>query len=347
MIRRFKEELNWKSEIIQYFLIFFGGGILQQFFLEGKIFDLDGLRLDRIFINGMFWLFLWKGNEYLVIVIDSTGISWREHPVKRLIYALFATVAYVMITVVVIYFIYIILILKLPIENFYNSMTVGTFLQPILITFGISGFMHGRAFLIEWRQALVAAEKYKNESLTAKYESLKNQVNPHFLFNSLNALSLLVYDDQAKAVEFIRKLSQVYRYVLDKKDLELVPLEAELGFLENYLFLQQIRFGDSLKLNLNIDSKEGMIPPVALQILLENAIKHNIVSESKPLTVEVEVKNFYCTVSNNIQEKLEKDSTGIGLDNLKSRYKFLSEKEVEILRENNLFIVKIPVLNMK
>lgn len=347
MIERFRNELNLRQEIIQSILIFFGGAIFQELMIEWGIANILEIKWERFFIGGFFWLLLWKGNSYLVIVIDSTGITWRNQPALRLVISLAVTIAYVVVAVLLIYFVYIVLLLGYPLEELSSQLNYGTFKLSLIITLVISGFMHGRAFLIDWRQALIAAEKYKNESLTAKYESLKNQVNPHFLFNSLNALSSLVYDDQAKAVEFIRKLSQVYRYVLDKKDLELVPLEDELEFLKNYLFLQQIRFGDSLKLNLSIDSNEGMIPPIALQILLENAVKHNIVSESKPLTVDIEVKNSYCTIKNNIQEKLNKDSTGIGLSNLKSRYDFLTDKKVEISQVDNQFIVKIPVLEMK
>ena len=103
--------------------------------------------------------------------------------------------------------------------------------------------MHGRGFLIAWRQAAIDNEKLKTEQVAIQYNSLKNQVNPHFLFNSFNALSSLVYEDQDKAVEFIRKLSQVYRYVLDRKDEEVVPVEEELSFASNFIFLQKIRFG--------------------------------------------------------------------------------------------------------
>ncbi len=172
-------------------------------------------------------------------------------------------------------------------------------------------------------------------------------MNPHFLFNSLNALSSLVYEDQDKAVEFIRKLAQVYRYVLDKKEEEVVPIADEVSFLENFVFLQKIRFGDNLEFKLSLRNEVGYLPPLALQLLVENAIKHNVISDSHKLTVEVEIDQEYCVVSNNIKEKLAKDSTGIGLTNLRERYKYLSGKKIILLNNESKFEVKIPILEFE
>ena len=219
--------------------------------------------------------------------------------------------------------------------------------DALLTTLAINVFMHGRAFLYSWRQAAIDVEKLKTEQVSTQYESLKNQVNPHFLFNSLNALSSLVYDDQAKAVEFIRKLSQVYRYVLDKKDEELVPLADEMDFTRNYIFLQKIRFGDNLEIEVGGEEVDLYVPPLAIQLLVENAIKHNVVSEQYPLKVSVTTDGNYCTIENNIKEKLEKDSTGIGLNNLKARYQYLSKEEIEITQANGVFRVSIPLLKLE
>ena len=207
--------------------------------------------------------------------------------------------------------------------------------------------MHGRGFLLSWRQTSIDMEKLKTEQVFTQFQSLKNQVNPHFLFNSLNALSSLVYEDQDKAVSFIRKLSKVYRYVLDKKDEELVKVEDELDFMENFIFLQQIRFGENLKVLIEKSNiRDGYLPPLALQLLVENAIKHNVISEKDPLSVSIKIEDTYCIISNSIKEKLHKDSTGIGLANLKARYEYLSKKKMEIENDGIEFIVKLPVLQL-
>ncbi|MEP1095219.1 MAG: histidine kinase [Cyclobacteriaceae bacterium] len=228
-----------------------------------------------------------------------------------------------------------------------KSLNSGDLTTTIFITLGINTFMHGRAFLLGWRQVSIDMEKLRTEQISTQYQSLKNQVNPHFLFNSLNALTSLVYDDQAKAVEFIRKLSQVYRYVLDKKDEELVPIQDEIDFMTNFIFLQKIRFGDNLKIDVSNKCTDGYLPPLALQILVENAIKHNVVSEKYPLTINVRISDDYCFIENSIKEKLEKDSTGVGLSNLESRYKYLSKREIMIENDGNRFIVKLPILQLE
>jgi sensor histidine kinase YesM len=345
--RALKNEKNWTKEFVQYLLIFFVGGTFQELILERQILDLENFEWMHVFRNGAFWLLLWKGSEYLVLIQDKTGIRWVEQPVKRLILALTLSLSYVFLAVSLIFLFFFVTIGDWTMALFLEKISITWYLPAVIITLSINTVMHGRAFLLEWKQAAVEVEKFRTESLQSKYESLKNQVNPHFLFNSLNALSSLVYEDQDKAVEFIRKLSQVYRYVLDKKDMELVPLEDELAFLENYVFLQKIRFGDNLKLTLEVESTQGMVPPIALQILVENAIKHNVISEKKPLDILVEVKADHCQVTNTIQEKLEKDSTGIGLSNLRARYDFLSERKVEIRSDQGQFVVRIPILKVK
>ncbi len=209
--------------------------------------------------------------------------------------------------------------------------------------------MHGRSFLLNWKQSSIAAEQLKRESIAAKYESLKNQVNPHFLFNSLNALSNLVYEDQDKAVKFIKQLSEVYRYVLDTREKEVVSIAEELKFLQSYLFLQQIRFGDKLKIEISVRKEAINVAPLALQLLIENAIKHNVVSEDDPLTVRIFEADQYIVVENNLQKKtsLGEPSAGVGLQNICKRYEFLSDRKVETIKDEKTFTVKLPILNQQ
>lgn len=193
---------------------------------------------------------------------------------------------------------------------------------------------------------MVEKEKLQKESIVAKYESLKNQVNPHFLFNNLNALTNIVYEDREKAVKFIKQLSDVYRYVLDTRDQEVVPLKDELEFLQAYTSLQQIRFGDKLSIRVSLPNGESYVAPLALQMLIENAIKHNVISEDDPLAIRVYQEDGYIVVRNNLQRKAVtgEPSSGVGLENIARRYELLTDKKVVVQEDAEAFTVKIPVL---
>ncbi|HMQ01189.1 MAG TPA: histidine kinase, partial [Cyclobacteriaceae bacterium] len=210
----------------------------------------------------------------------------------------------------------------------------------------VSSIITASEFFKAWRELAINAEKLKRESLASKYESLKSQVNPHFLFNSLNALSNLVYEDQDMAVKFIKQLSEVYRYVLDTRTKELVTLQEELEFLNAYLFLQNIRFGSNLKINNRLKNSENFVPPLVLQLLIENAIKHNIISSEQPLEIELLVEGDFLIVSNNLQKRdvMREESSGFGLDSIKQRYEYLSGKQVEVIEQDGKYMVKLPLI---
>lgn len=283
------------------------------------------------------WMAMWFGNEFIVDWLDAR-ISWTQEPLKRFASGLVAAVVYPMISVFI--------IMKLfGLTGYYLGDTTWTINFSVIATSLITLFLTARSFLLNWRQAAIDSEKLQKEGMAAKYESLKNQVNPHFLFNSLNALTNLVYEDQDKAAKFIKQLSQVYRYVLDTRDKEVVSLEEENNFLKAYLFLQQIRFGDKLKLDVSIDNVKTKLPPLVLQMLIENAIKHNVIAEDNPLTIHVYSDGEYLVVENNLQRKqvMAEESPGIGLDNICKRYEFLTDKEVQI-QQTDKFIVKLPLI---
>ena len=286
------------------------------------------------------WLALWLGNSLLTDVIDRM-VSWTDQPVKRLIYGVIGMFAYTMFAVYfLVYFFR--WVLDFDVGNDLRGMLNNT----IIITTLITMFMTGRSFLLNWKKAAVDAETMKKESVKAQYESLKNQVNPHFLFNSLNALTNLVYQDPDKAAKFIKQLSEVYRYVLDTRDKEVVPLTQEIDFVRSYLFLQQIRFGDKLQVALHLPAHEGKVAPLALQMLLENAIKHNIISEEQPLHIDLRQQNGYLVVSNTLQRKktMPEESNGLGLENIRRRYQFLSTRPVEVQENEQRFEVRLPLI---
>ena len=266
------------------------------------------------FYSGMAWMAFWKGSELLVDFWDS-HIPWIKAPLKRFLASVISIAVLVYLIVWGLDLFFDLVVFKKSWEETIKD-TGAPFWNTLWITLGINVFMHGRGFLISWRQSAIDNERLKTEQVASQYNSLKNQVNPHFLFNTLNVLSTLVYDNQEKAVEFIRKLSQVYRYVLDSKDEEVVPIQEEMEFVKNFAFLQKIRFGENLHVEIGEMKSNRFVPPLAVQVLVENAIKHNVVSEKHPLTVKVDFEGDLCIVWNNLKEKKVNDSTGIGLNNL-------------------------------
>jgi sensor histidine kinase YesM len=190
-------------------------------------------------------------------------------------------------------------------------------------------------------------EELKRENLTARYEALKNQVNPHFLFNNLNTLSGMVEQKPELATSFIKKLSDIYRYVLDQNDKELVSLKDELKFAEDYIFLSKMRFGNGLIFSSHKEDDQNLhVVPLGIQMLVENAIKHNIISDDMPLKIEIKIDDSFVIVKNNLQKKnaINQGKEPLGLENIKKRHLYLSNVPVEIIESESEFIVKLPII---
>jgi sensor histidine kinase YesM len=203
-------------------------------------------------------------------------------------------------------------------------------------------------FMHELRRSVEETEKLKRENLAAQLNVLRTQVNPHFLFNNLNTLCSLIPENPEHAVDFVQQLSKVYRHILEVKDEKTISLKDELDVLNAYTFLLQTRFDKNLTINITIppEKLQKRIVPLSLQILMENAIKHNIVSSDKPLFIDVFTANGSLVVSNNLQMKNQvNESTGIGLDNIRSRYKLLSEIPVSVTANDSNFTVSIPLID--
>ena len=198
-----------------------------------------------------------------------------------------------------------------------------------------------------WIKTIEKNEELKRENLLAKYEALKNQVNPHFLFNSLNTLSGLVEHKPELATDFIKKLSDIYRYVLEQNDKELVLIKEEMKFVEDYIFLLQMRFGKGLIWHSRLTKNQNFqVAPLGIQMMVENAIKHNIISDDMPLKIEMEIEDGFVIVKNNLQKKksINSGKEPLGLENLKNRYAYLSNMQVEIAESESEFIVKLPII---
>jgi len=205
-------------------------------------------------------------------------------------------------------------------------------------------------FFREYRRQWMEAEELRRTSAQAQVQLVKSQINPHFLFNNLNVLSGMVIKDHPDANHFIEEFSKVYRYILNNQEKELVELRSELDFIQPYIFLLNKRFDEGLVVAIDIKDhyKNYYVIPVALQMLIENAIKHNIVSRNKPLHIDIHTNgNNTLVVKNNLQlRKQSEPSNRIGLQNICKRYELISGREVSISQTDNVFEVTLPLLNL-
>lgn len=335
----------WGRILLLFLIGGFGFSIII-YFLKFGSFPVSNFFRDGV-ISGLLWVALSEGNGYITNKLDYF-YTWKDEPIKRMI---ISTLGYLVYTLLVCYLIFAInayWCCKMNLAKSWQNLDQEFVTTAITITFFIALFLHGRGFYQNWKTSLLKEEKLRSAQLASHFESLKNQVNPHFLFNSLNVLSTLVYKDQDLAAKFIKQLSNVYRYILDAQQKEVVPLVTELEALNAYIFLLKIRFGDNLTVNINLDPKDDFyLAPLTLQILVENAIKHNIISKNEPLTINIEKRKDRICIRNNLQIKNNVlDSTGLGLPNIKERYAYISGKEVEVLKEKAQFIVKIPIIKL-
>lgn len=201
--------------------------------------------------------------------------------------------------------------------------------------------------IIGYREAEKNIETLKREKLKLAYQSLQDQINPHFLFNNLSVLISEIQYNQDNAVEFTQKLANVYRYVLDNRDKIIVDLKSEADFVKAFIFLHKTRLGDGINIIIEEgdDMRNMMVPPLSVQTLIENAIKHNITDVDRPLTIEVYGEEDKVCVKNNLQPKACTYSTNTGLTNLKKRYGILGDYEVEVIKGEDYFLVKIPIID--
>ena len=283
------------------------------------------------------------GNGYIAKYLSKV-MPWQNNPLKGLIVRILVSFSYSAIITVLVNFLLSVGFYGATISTY--SISLKFVIIMMLITFVITFSLYAIGFFREWKKAIVREEELKRNILELEYASLKNQVNPHFLFNSLNVLTSLVSENE-DAVKYIKKLSDVYRYLLENKDKQTVNLSTELKFAEAYIYLHQIRFGENLKSYINISEKNFSIVPLSLQMLIENAIKHNIISEDKPLSIEISSSDGYIIVKNNLQTKNTREtSLNIGLENIKKRYIYLTNKELVIEKNENSFVVKLPLLTV-
>ncbi|MGI4737599.1 MAG: sensor histidine kinase [Janthinobacterium lividum] len=295
---------------------------------------------------------LWFANAYTADLLNlRTG--WSERPIRRLLATVSLSLLASLLVIVLVGELSAVLLFHRPPGYTLRHQFFAHSAFPLLATVVISLFMHSRSFLLAWREATVRAERLEKESVVARLDSLRRQVDPHFLFNSLNALTSLVEEnDPARAVRFIRQLSQVYRYVLDSQSQELVPLGEELAFAEAYIFLQKTRLDEALQVELALPPAAELasfyLPPLALQLLLENALKHNTAYQADPLRLHVTVDAGAATltVRNTLRPRrlAATETSGRGLANLRARYAFLTALPLVVGPVGGEFVATLPLL---
>ncbi|WP_348825276.1 2TM domain-containing protein [Flavobacterium aestuarii] len=289
------------------------------------------------------------GNGYLNILLDRKW-DWLEQTNLRVYYGILVTVLYTVPAVLGINYIIFVIMQDLPLDKFFSERMIWIHLFYIILSLGVSTFMQARSFMVKWKLASkfeITQQKIIAGTANAQFESLKNQIDPHFLFNSLNVLSSLIEENPDNAQRFTTSLSKIYRYVLEQKDKELVSVEDELSFAKTYMNLLKMRFENSLFYELPAADSipDAKVVPLSLQLLLENTVKHNVVSEQKPLHIRIFVDGDYLAIQNDLQKKeVLQDRQGVGLQNIVNRYGIVTNRKVVIEQNEQNFTVKIPIL---
>lgn len=300
-----------------------------------------------IIVSAMYCFGLAMGCSVISTLLDWK-FNWQAQEKKRLTWGIVTTVIYVVTVVLLIDYYVFVKLQHLPYEHFFKGRYLWMHFFYIVLSLGIATFFHAKGSMQELKTTLMQKALLENQNIASQYEALKNQVDPHFLFNSLNVLSSLIDENPATAQKFVSHLSHIYRYVLDQKDKELVSLEKELTFTEQYVYLQKIRFeeGINLKIKIETNKNSSLTIPLALQILLENIFKHNMISDESPIFINIQTQDEYLIVSNTLNKKATaQKSHHLGLENIKARYKYFTDMNIEIEETTDLFTVKLPLIS--
>jgi branched-subunit amino acid transport protein len=287
---------------------------------------------------------LWEVNR-VIILFFRKKFPLIEHTRKRILWLLLTCTLVTLIIRVLNIWLYDETLLwgyRFPLEGYLHSVFVA-----LLFVLIVGAIYEGIYYFTMWNRASLEAEILKKENLQTQLDSLKEKINPHFLFNNLGTLASLIMEDQHRAVDFVEELSTVYRYLLQANEKTLTTLQAEINFTEAYYNLLKKRFDDRIDLAISVNEnyKDHQLPPLTLQLLLENAVKHNAILPDNPLRIKIYTEAGYLVVENSLHEKLSGiRSTGLGLINISSKYKLLKQPEVKISRTDKHFIVRVPLI---
>jgi two-component system, LytTR family, sensor kinase len=289
---------------------------------------------------------IWQGVRTIFIQLSKKFPDWK-HWKKRMRWIVGLSIVYTGSVCTIVNFVA--RLFSLDLDPSKIPSAISAYGASYLMVLAVGAVYESIRFFQLWKTTAVEKEHLERAHLASQLEGLRNQVNPHFLFNSLNTLTYLIPEAPDKAVRFVQQLSKVYRYVLESRDDRVIPLQTELDFLQAYIFLLHERFGDNLQVEMGtINLGNTAIVPLTLQMLFENAIKHNIISTHKPLKIEVFMENGHLIVRNNLQKKNQvMDSTGVGLQNIRDRYRMLTEQDVEVIASQQYFTVILPDIQIQ
>ncbi len=327
-------------------LIFLGFFGYNHFFNgSGSDYSWEELWQDY-YTNMVFAMILYMANMYWFFFLLKKWDNFLYTP-KRMSIAVLGNIIVTVIGVFIARLIVLTVFYDRTIQQILTSVSIDNYVQPIAIAIAVSLVFYAFYYYRYRQESKVKEQKIIAGTASAKFDALKNQLDPHFLFNSLNVLTSLIEEDPAQAQKFTTSLSKVYRYVLEQKNKDLVSVDEELQFAKTYVRLLKMRFEDSIVFEIpeKSENPEAKIVPLSLQLLLENAVKHNVVTSERPLHIKVFEENGMLVIANNLQEKqVVNKSTGVGLQNIRQRYGLLTKRQVAIDQTATEFKVFLPML---
>jgi hypothetical protein len=329
---------------IKILALFFGASVVQSLLMCGGRCT-SFYSFSRVVIFTFFmWIFLWRGNSIMTGLINKK-ISWIEFPLKRFLVGLAGTILYTSAAIFFLVFVF---------QTFFGfnfgSSIRFTIITAAVFTTIISLFLHSREFLLHWRKAFFDSQKFERERIASRYQSLKNKVNPQLLFNSLQSLRGLVISDKVNAVKFIKHLSEVYRYILDTREAEVVSGMDEMKCLRSFLFLLQARFGNSISVGISLDGSLFYISPLSLQLLVESLAENCRFDESMPLDVNMNIDDSRIAINAVFagwKSGESKKAVLVIVERIRDQYRLLSDQRVGYTLEEESFSCRIPLLPLE
>ncbi|WP_417603238.1 sensor histidine kinase [Owenweeksia hongkongensis] len=327
-------------------------GMLRYFLVDDTHYGNEADAWTNFFIGTLYSLIITSSLYFgcmSILFWLNNKMPWKDNVGKRIVVELGLMFTYSTVVQFLIIFAFSRSVLfdevLVNVSFYFENILFGNTITLVVIT-----IVEGVYFFRNWKESLLLAEKMKRENMESQLNSLRSQLDPHFLFNSLNVLASLIKKDTSKAEEFVEDFANVYRYVLDVKDEMVVTLSSELKFLESYVSLQRIRFGDAFQVRVNINPRPMTlyIPPLCLHELITNAVKHNEVSLENKLLVEIYNKGDNLVVRNNVKSRNEQvSSTAVGLENIAKRYTLLTDKATRFEMLDNHFEAEVPLLEIE